>query len=616
MTDKVTLENQIKYYASKYYEGNPEISDEDFDDLVDKLREIDPDSYVLKSVGWGSGLETDGKKVSHKYQLIGSLQKVKDFNGIPGFSRVVSAKLDGLSAVLYYEDGHLSRAVTRGNGIQGIDITDKIVRILGGKTDINPALTCAVRGELVISIQDWESLKENNSDLKNPRNTAAGIINRNEITDELDYVSLVVYNMVGIEDPEKDSYTQEEIYNFLIDNFDKVCPHDFTWQMPLIVYYNSYRSIYPCDGLVLGRDKVEWDPSTKALVYSQIAFKFPAEKKHTTVKAIEWNMTRTGRLTPVLIVDPVELSGATVKRCTAFNAEYIESSKIGTGTVAEIMRSNEVIPYVTDIISGKVEGQVLPRKCPLCNGDLTREGVDLVCKNPDCAGKDYYDLVTWAGYIGNVDGIGTTLKMKFFNELNISCISDIYDGDYYFEGSGAQRDLFRKVLRKMTSEDVDASDALCALNIPRLGRTTADKLAEHKDLLKDCLDDLMIGTGYLSVKHVDDLAEIVGPATASSIKDHEDKYSNLIYVWDHLKFHEHVDKSEMIKVAITGKLSMKRADFEKLLEEHGFINAGIGKDTKYLITDDPNSGSSKNIKADKLGIEKITEEDFRKRYGF
>lgn len=350
MLDKEILENQIKHYASKYYEGNPEISDEDFDNLVDQLREIDPDSYVLKSVGWGSVFEYNGNKVQHKYQLIGSLQKVKEFGNIPAYSNVVAAKLDGLSAVLYYKYGILEKAVTRGNGIYGIDITDKVTRILGGRVTITPEITCAIRGELVISIKDWESMKEINSELKNPRNTAAGIINRNDITEYLDYVSLVVYNVVGIENSELDEYTQEGIYSFLEDNFDNVCPHDFAWHMPLSLYYENYRSIYPCDGLVIGRDKVKWNPSSNAIEYSQIAFKFPAEKKQTTVKAIEWNMTRTGRLAPVLIVDPVELSGATVKRCTAYNAKFIQDNKIAPGKVIEICRSNEVIPTILRVV--------------------------------------------------------------------------------------------------------------------------------------------------------------------------------------------------------------------------------------------------------------------------
>ena len=217
--NKIDLENKIRHYASLYYAGNPEISDDEFDDLVDQLREIDPNSYVLTTVGWGSGVETNGKKTDHKYQLIGSLNKIKNVDDIPNYRfPVVSAKLDGLSAVLYYKNGKLEKAVTRGNGTQGIDITEKVVRILDGKTTIEPKLTCAIRGELVISVDDWNSMIEVDSSLKNPRNTAAGIINRNDITDDIDYVSLVVYNVIGMVIFDNGSGFEELTENNINDN--------------------------------------------------------------------------------------------------------------------------------------------------------------------------------------------------------------------------------------------------------------------------------------------------------------------------------------------------------------------------------------------------------------
>ena len=347
---KIDLENKIRNYASLYYAGNPEISDDEFDDLVDQLREIDPNSYVLTTVGWGSGVETNGKKTDHKYQLIGSLNKIKNVDDIPNYRfPVVSAKLDGLSAVLYYKNGKLEKAVTRGNGTQGIDITEKVVRILDGKTTIEPKLTCAIRGELVISVNDWNSIIEADSSLKNPRNTAAGIINRNEITDDIDYVSLVVYNVIGMEDAALDTYNQEGLYNLLNNNFTTVCPHEFGINRKLSEIYEDYKKLYPCDGIVIGNQMVEHQ-SNDAMKYDQIAFKFPAEKRVTTVKDIIWTVTRTGRITPVLSVEPVELSGATVSRCTAYNAKFVQDNKIEPGKTIVICRSNEVVPKVLEVL--------------------------------------------------------------------------------------------------------------------------------------------------------------------------------------------------------------------------------------------------------------------------
>jgi len=167
------LESQILYYATKYYNGEPEITDEQFDALVDRLRELKPDSSILKT-GWGFEVFED--KVKHKYSHIGSLDKCKSFNEIPDMFKnktvYISPKLDGLSAVAYYKDGVLVKGVTRGNGEIGKDITDKLYRILGGKIH-DSHFTGAVRGELIINNSNWNILNAKYKDLISPRNFSA-----------------------------------------------------------------------------------------------------------------------------------------------------------------------------------------------------------------------------------------------------------------------------------------------------------------------------------------------------------------------------------------------------------------------------------------------------------
>lgn len=610
------LENKIKVYAEKYYLGNPEISDEEFDNLVDTLREINPSSAILKSVGWGSGVENKkGKKVSHKYQTIGSLDKIKAVKNIPDYSYpVISAKLDGLSAVMYYNNGNLERAVTRGNGVEGIDITDKIVRILGNRK-LKTEFTGAVRGELVISINNWNLMKENDSSLKNPRNTAAGIINRDEITDDIEYVSIVVYNVIGSE-TNSEFYSQRSIYDFLMYNFNTVCPHVFCDSMMditeeyLTMTYENFRNMYPCDGLVIGNERLTI-LDNKACHYSQIAYKFPAEIKESKVTDIKWNLTRTGKMVPTIEFESIELSGATVSRCSGFNAKFISDNKVCKDSVITIMRSGEVIPDLQKVVYTPGNDSV-PTVCPVCGSKLKWSGVDVVCDNPECASREYRDLECWINNIGKVDGISTTLKFKFLDELGVKSVDYLYNKRYTLSGDGTQRDLFRKVLSKLYDESIDIVDALCALNIPRLGRTTASKMAVDKKMVISLAHEACVN-GVITT----DISNIVGQATMKSIMSHSSKFSRLVYIENMIDMSEKsvVDNTSAIKVAVTGSLSVKRSVFEKMLSDNGFVLTGVKKDTMYLITDDPNSGSSKNKLADKLGVKKVTEQEFREIYG-
>ena len=217
------LEKDIKYYAEKYYNGEPEISDEQFDKLVERLKQLKSNSAVL-TTGWG--FEVNGDKIKHKYSHIGSLDKTKTYDDIPNRFKnkrvYISPKLDGLSAVLYYKDGVLQKAVTRGNGEYGKDITSKLKLIEGDKIK-STWFTGAVRGELIINKTNWSKLQEKYEDLIAPRNFAAGIINRKDIDEDIKYIDLVVYKVTGQEDSNTFA-NRQQILDFLAENFKHYIP--------------------------------------------------------------------------------------------------------------------------------------------------------------------------------------------------------------------------------------------------------------------------------------------------------------------------------------------------------------------------------------------------------
>ena len=647
MTDrqKLIAEASQAYYST----GTSPLSDAEFDALLEEERRENPNSPVL-GIGHGYQVDKDQrakKKFPHKYGIVGSLDKCHDYGELPknfkDFSRSywASLKLDGLSCVMYYEKGHMYQALTRGQVVNdismGIDITDKVKKIAPSYINIKDKyFTGAVRGEVLMSHNNFNIYKSIYPDASNARNSAAGLMGQNELSEDLKYLDIIVYNIIGHEifhdggldiiheritgkdEHISTHYGEELMWLKLNYKEDHVVPH-----MPLDFNESSFMDImgrlrnrwygtYPADGIVITQSLMT--AKNNSVIHNSVAFKFKAEVKETTVTGIEWNLSKTKYLVPTVLVEPVELSGAIVTRTAGYNANYILDSGIGAGAKVRMYRSGEVIPTIDEIIK-KVPVE-LPARCPCCEADLVWKGVHLICNNPDCSDMQIQDLLIWCNNIAPVDGLGDTLKLKFFEELlkDNANIESIYDpnNDHLVTFSrfssgdpqlGAQYRLFAKMLNGLYNNKVPMYKALLALNIPRLGEVTAKKLAQSPDVIRSLVDGC-----YSSLE----LLEIVGEATTGTILENLNKFHRLSYIWTNID--KTVVSADAVKVAITGSLSIPRKDFEKLLEANGFKLGDISKDTKYLITNTPNSNSSKNAKADKLGIEKITEEEFRSRF--
>lgn len=627
MTDrqKLIAEASQAYYST----GTSPLSDAEFDALLEEERRENPNSPVL-GIGHGYNINKDqrkDKKIPHKYGIVGSLDKCHNWDELPKSfkdreKRIASLKLDGSSCVMYYKNGEMYLALTRGQVVNdisvGIDITDKVKKIAPQYASISDkTFTGAVRGETLMSYDNFKKYKELHPEASNARNSTAGLMGQKEVVDDLKFLNIIVYTIIGSEG--LGSYiAYDTILAWLTAQYGKenVVPHqefsyseyNFIHQMEFFktMWYNKF----PADGIVLTEKKVEAEDNSR--IYNAVAFKFKAEVKETTVTGIEWNLSKTKYLVPTVLVSPVELSGAIVSRVAGNNAKNIVESGLGVGAKVRMYRSGEVIPTIDEIIE-KVPVE-LPTKCPCCDADLVWKGVHLVCDNPDCADMKTQDLLIWCENIAPVDGLGDTLKLKFFDEIieayelpqSALSIEDIYDLSSYWEFrcEGAQEKLFMQMLLGLKNNKVPMYKALLALNIPRIGDITAKKLAQHIDVIESLVDGC-----YPS----DRLLSIVGEATTGTILMNLNKFQRLTYIWDNID--KAVVSADVVKVAITGSLeSMPRSQFEKLLNAHGFVLGDITKDTKYLITNTPNSSSSKNAKADKLGIEKITENEFRSRY--
>ena len=642
-----SLERELRLAAQLYYQdGSSFLSDKEFDEKVAALKVQNPDSEIFKLPSWGYKIEKDttyGQRLPHRYGLVEGLPKAYEYKEVKSFLKYgdiwISPKLDGMSVALYYVKGELDLALTRGSYDKGIDITDKM-RYVVGTSIADTSFTGGVRGEIIMSHHSYHQYCQCHEDVKNSRNAVAGIINSKGITSDLRFVRVVVYTVLGQEtsNPDRALMGMEDITKWLYTNFHPCAPYTKI-EAPNESEYFNYMKIarelwlenfpYENDGIVATKSVHH---NRNNFEYDSQAFKFSSEQKQATVKEVEWNMTKSRLCIPRIRFSTIELDGASVNYSTGYHAKYIIDNKVGPGSVIEVSRHGEVIPNVDKIISySPIDSQELvPINCPECGSELVWSGVNLICTNEFCGNAIMQDLLCWLEHICPIDNFGDKLRIKYFKKyipanLSIDTVMNpepdlisVSKLDSSNKMIPSQMRLFIKMLEKLYNGSVKLEDAIKALNIPRLGDKTAYKLSKYPELIKqcigiaeDCRNDSNMDSNSL-IKLRLDLETAIGNANAKSIIEHIEKFSRLRFISNRIIWtYNNIELKG--KVAITGKLSVKRSEFEKELKSKGWEVGEISKDTKFLITDNPTSNSSKNKKADEWNIPKVTEAEFRKR---
>lgn len=655
-----SLERELRLAAQLYYQdGSSFLSDEEFDRKAEQLKEIDPHNSIFKEPSWGYSIDSDttpGKRCPHRYGRVTGLDKAYEYSDIPKDFRVATLyampKLDGMSIAMYYEDSKLVQALTRGNYDEGIDVTDKVRLIVGDRLHTN-YFTGGTRGEIIMSKENYDRYCLDHEDAKNARNAVAGIINSKDITEDLKYLDVVVYTVLADESQKIESVDDVgwhansigfiDSQDFLSNNYEHYASAtvltylDESTTIPKCEnMFNHLVETYPyaVDGVVVSMPTISIDRNG-IFDYKEIAIKFGSETAETTVTGIDWQMSKTHYAIPVINVEPVELDGATITKCSGFHAHYIREMDIKPGTIVEIERHGQVIPYVNKVIQNVDGPSAIIRNCPECGEPLEKGGCHLKCNNPYCGNAILQDLMIWLNNIAPLDNFGDKLRIKFLQKYlnsNLSVESvmkskdligmcNLYKEMYPSPLVSKQLLLFSEMCDKLFTQHVLMVNALRALNIPRLGDKTSEKLASNPELVNKIYeaslsenieddDSTVVVDGAL----VDELREYIGAANGISIISNIHKFSRLRYVYPRIVAEVEDTVTSNGRVAITGKLSVKRSDFEKELKSHGWMVGEITKDTDYLITDNPSSSSSKNKKADQLGIIKITESEFRSKY--
>lgn len=608
------IEAREVYYNSE----SPILSDAEFDQLEDLLREKDPGNSYFSTVGISTE-ESSGKiaKIIHKIPML-SMGKAKEIGQIEKWIKklamaedhiyCIQPKIDGLSATCHYNNGKLQYVATRGDGAVGQDIS----HIASYMDDIKDSISFSkneveIRGELYLP-------KNTEYDTKGKplRNNCVGLINRKEGQDDLKYVRFVSYQISENASSASESGKIELLAKegFHTVTFSRVSSVD-----EINDYYNQYidhnrdKWLYETDGLVIAvNDNTLHEEIDSRWVVDHhhhyaIAFKPPAASKETALKDIEWQISRQGNAVPVAVFDPVVLGGATLERASLHNFSFVESLLLEKGDVLVIERANDVIPYVRANKSNEKRqadtftSELIPQWCPSCSKSLDVFGVHLKCTNKECPEQLIQKIIYWVkeADIEQV-AIGTIRSLFKFGKIkNIRDIYNLKSEDFEnLEGFGDKK-ITNFIEQVHRSRELTPVELISRLGIPLVQKKALKKLgiSSIDDFLNFEDENYVIGQNIIEWKksalnreYLDELLSVV------SIKEIK-------------------EKSTKGFVAMTGKGPAGRKELTTKLEEMGYeFSATVSGETDILLCEDPEAGSSKLKKAEKLGVKLISYSDF------
>lgn len=609
---------RLEQLSYSYYTGNEEVDDATFDELEDKLRKLDPNNPYFKKNR--ETVPVYGVKANHIYEFIGSLEKIHHMSESKLKANLwASAKLDGTSLVTYFTNGKLDKAVTRGNGKEGMDVTQHYLAVTKKYSVTVPeGYTGAIRGEIVFKKTNWLKFKEIHPEAKAARNSGTGLINQKEVQPEEELLDYVIYDIVATNQP------TTNFWGFLEKFGIPVAPHRLfagITDNQLLELYESWGLMYPIDGIVLRQADTTFEKlaASECFIYNkkQEAYKFQAEIKEVEVKDITWQLGRTGKLTPVLNIEPTEMTGAIVSNITAHNAAMVAKMKLGKGAKVFACRSGDVIPFLKDVIepAEKVE---IPTTCPYCGEPLsyTNTKVDICCMNPDCPGKAKEKIYNFLENVcSDIKGLGDVFLETLVEEVckgDYSIAKFIDNCDYVnfpIEAFGnADNMVASRVITRILSTTWSAEAFWLGLGIKLLGQSAASTLSKHKELSDQVIDSLL----NMNIEPAREALDKLFPGQRvlkENILSSAEEISKVVKASLPL----HLAYSEITEVryyAITGSLSKPRKEIQEEFATYGWEMTDNLNKAKVLITN-ADSNSSKAVKAKQLGKLVMTEEQFR-----
>lgn len=644
------LVEQLNNASQAYYNGEAELmSDYEWDSKFDQLKLLEDETGIVLPDSPTNKVSEDsisGKKEPHEFPAL-SLAKTKsvaDLEKWAGNKPIwISWKLDGLTLVATYDDGKLTKIVTRGDGHIGTNITHLAPAIKGVLPKISEKGHLVIRGEAVISYEDFNNfLLETESDYANPRNLASGSLTLKDVDEvKLRHIQWIPFTLV---------YSDQEILSWgqRMDYLEKLgfqtVEHRFI-ESPTSVNIQEKideftqkvthkKQPFPVDGLVITYDDTLY-ASTGSITghhatRAGYAFKWQDEYAETVLDHIEWSCAAS-TISPVAVFQPVELEGTTVQRASLCNISECERLGIGdAGTKLQVIKANKIIPKVIKITE-KVGVLNIPDKCPVCGAEahvvLSESGTKkLHCSNADCTAKQLKKFARFVSKDGiNIDGISEQTVSTFINHGWIRDYADFYHLKEFayqiMSLDGFGKKSVSKLLESIEkSRNTDSRHLLYALSIPLCGFDVAKRLLS-KYTFKELMETAKTSLFDDVFASIDGIGPEKSARFVNWFKDDKNylKVSNLLKELDvkEVEVAEVGTKCAGQTFVITGDVYhyKNRNELKAYIESQGGkVTGSVSKSTTYLINNDVESQSSKNKKAHQLGISIITEEQFREKF--
>lgn len=601
MLSKQELEKQIQYHRNRYWVDNdPEITDAEYDALIQNLKTIDPKNKLLTDLEFDYSYT--GETIHHPIPLL-SLQKVFTFESIQNWMAkvarhsdeefVISPKYDGISAKFYSKNHTLA---TRGDGYSGEDITSKLPLLEFEVLNKNNRDSRNITGEIVIK---WDEFERSNMKTKSgkkyatPRNLAAGIMNLKNVSHLVGKIQLTFIEHTKYQAFVKYSDFTKDYWAIVVENIKKT------------------GMIYPLDGIVISLKDAKYSDSLGVTSHhprGKVAFKFEDEFKVSTIKSIVFQSGKR-RLTPVANIEPIVINNVTIKRVTLHNAKMILDNDIHIGDQVKVVRSGDVIPYITGVIPGEERKKVVLDTCPNCGSKVQYIEPDLICTNENCSGSTSKLLYESIQVLG-IDGIGLTTVEKFIDYLGCQTIVDVLKLTYDdivnlpdFAAVSASNVIGS--IKRATSNLYDYQ-VLAAINIEGVGVRLAKEICNNYTL-----NEILEITEFelCNIDHI-------GYTRACQITDAISKnIDTLHYLIDNTTIRSTTGSIEKSSgkglICFSGSFPNRKDYYHNLATSSGYrVTDTISKEVNYLVTS--GAATTKVSKARKYGITIMRLEDFLK----
>ena len=638
MKELVSLLNKA---SRAYYQEAQEImSNYEYDRLYDELKELEDELGITLSnsptVNVGYEVVSELPKERHESPML-SLDKTKEVEELKNFvgdqKVLISWKMDGLTVVLTYRDGKLYKAVTRGNGEVGEVITNNAKVFKNVPVQIAYQGELILRGEAVIGYKDFEKINQEIEDVdaryKNPRNLCSGSVRQlnNQITAKRN-VMFYAFTLVQADGVDFQNSRACQMEWLKLQGFTTVEYYMVTRDTveDEVAKFSSKISEndFPSDGLVLTYDDIAYGRSlgrTAKFPRDSFAFKWQDEIRETVLREIEWSPSRTGLINPVAIFDPVELEGTTVSRASVHNISIMEELELGIGDRIEVYKANMIIPQIAENLT-RSGVKDIPCKCPVCQGETKIRQVGnakaLYCMNPECQAKHVKSFALFVSRDAlNIEGLSEATLEKFISRGYIHTFADIFHLDQYKEKIQKMEGFGEKSYKKLTESIEKARTTTLPRVIYSLG-IAGIGLANAKVICRELKYDVesLLKVSEEELNEIQGVGEVLAKAFVGYFADakHVENFRRLL---NELTIPEEaVTKQQIfegVNFVITGSVKhfANRGEVKELIESlGGKVTGSVTSKTNYLINNDVTSTSSKNKKANELGIPIISEETF------